>query len=27
VAEPYGYTEETFSVHDIDRVEQTLTVL
>lgn len=26
VAEPYGYTEETFSVHDIDRIEQTLKV-
>jgi len=26
VAEPYGYAEETFSVHDIDRIEQTLTV-
>lgn len=26
VAEPYGYTEETFSMHDIERIEQTLTV-
>ena len=26
VAEPYGYTEETFAVNGIDRIEQTLTV-
>lgn len=26
VAKPYGYTEETFADHGIDRIEQTLTV-
>ncbi|MGN6514603.1 MAG: GNAT family N-acetyltransferase [Rhizomicrobium sp.] len=26
VATPFGYTEETFAMHGIDRVEQTLTV-
>ncbi|MBS0274022.1 MAG: GNAT family N-acetyltransferase [Proteobacteria bacterium] len=26
VVEPYGYTEETFSLDDIDRIEQALTV-